>query len=477
MGATATRAPRAYRRTALVGLASLGLLGWNLASAGGQPAAEPPAATTPFSNGMAKATAIVSRVAPGVGSLELALANGIAVAELKNQLTQAQAQSLDLGLIGTTLTAGTCREPVVSPDQLPQPTRVDNRHGDADATSDEAPIADSMLAAGREAARASAVAAQAIATSASSIGPVLRLDGGQAEAATDVIDGAARQARASVRANVTIAGLVELGGLHWEALHRTGADPTAVASFDVGTAKLLGVPLPLEPLTTLEATLNAALAPTGIAIAFPRIERFEEPTDLVRVTPMRIVLKDSPLGQTLLGPGLELTRQQRFDLFNQLAAAFCDAAGLLLVGDIGLSIASGTGFLAIEVGGAEAISGELASGDPFGVPSAPVDPGPALPSPSPPAIAAAPLSGPAPVVPAATGARREPTAPAAAVGPLEELCETIHPFRSPSCSEGAMAPLGLLGLGATVAMAALDWRHQRRRAALTQVAAAAATPA
>lgn len=465
MRGTAGRAATAYRRTALAGATSIAVLLWGLGSASGQDAG-PDAAAAPFSNGRAKATAIVARVAPGVGSLELALATGIAVSELKNGLAQAQAQSLDLGLIGTTLTAGGCRNPTITPDQLPQPTRVDNRKGSVERSTDEVALADSTLGAGRELARATTQPlAGAVSTTAASFGPVLTLNGGRAEAVTEVVDGAARQAHAIVEAGLSIAGVLDLRGLRWEALHRTGADPVAEASFDIGTARLLGLEIPLDSLHDLEGVVNETLAQVGIGISFPKVERFTEPADLIRITPLRIVLKDSPIGKTLLSPVLDLTREQRSQMFDTLAASICDAAGVLLVGDIGVSIASGTGFLAIEIGGAEATSGDLAVGNPFGEPVAPSStPGPALP-PSAPAFTpsgpvAAPVAPPAPPAPPAA----RPT-PVADVGPLEELCETIHPFASPSCSEGAMAPLGLLGLVATVGMAGLDWRHQRKRLA------------
>ncbi|MGH9274488.1 MAG: hypothetical protein ACRDZU_07560 [Acidimicrobiales bacterium] len=465
------RARSGYRRTALIGAISTVLLVWGLGSASSQ-AAEPPV-TVPFSNGVAKATAVVTKVAPGVGSLELALANGIAVSELKNQLGQAQAQSLDLGLIGTTLTAGGCRNAAVTPDQLPQPTRVDNRKGDASATTDEVPIADSVFGGGRETAWATTVPlAGAIATSAASFGPVVTVRGGQARATTEIIDGAARQAHATVDAGLEIAGVVDLAGLRWDAIHRTGRDPHAEATFDIGTAKLFGVPIPLESLASLEQVLNEALASTGISIQFPTIERFTEPADLVRVTPLRIVLKDSPLGKTVLSPVLDLSREQRSQMFDTLAAAICDAAGILLVGDISVSIVGGTGFLAVEVGGAEATTGELVLENPFGTPTAPPALGPVT-GPAPPVLP----PGPAFIPTGAAGPATPPAAPerAASVGPLEELCETIHPFRSPSCSKGAMAPLGLLGLVATVGVAGLDWRHQRKRSlAATRAPAATA---
>jgi hypothetical protein len=34
----------------------------------------------------------------------------------------------------------------------------------------------------------------------------------------------------------------------------------------------------------------------------PRVERFEKPTDLIRVTPLLITLRDSPAGKPPSGP-------------------------------------------------------------------------------------------------------------------------------------------------------------------------------
>jgi len=330
-------------------------------------------------------------------------------------------------------------------------------------------VAGDALGAGRESVRATTVpGATAVATTAASTGPAVSVGGGKATAVTEVIDGAARQAHATVELDLDLGGVVQLSNLRWDALHRTGKAPAAEASFDVGTAKLAGVAVPIDSLSALEGAVNTALTETGISITLPHVERIKEPTDLVRITPLLITLRDSNVGKTVLGPGLNATRAQREQLFIDLSAAICDAAGILLVGDITVSIAAGTGFLTYAVGGAEAISGEFISENPFGAAVAP-------PAAVPPASGATvPLTPPAGSVPnAPTG----PEAggglkPAANVGPLEELCESVHPFDWPDCSEGAMAPLGLLGLAATAVVGGFDWRHQRRR-----LGAGAATPA
>ncbi len=443
-----------------------------------RPAAGTPAAPAPhaaFSNGQAKATAVVTKIGPGVGNLELAAGSGVAVSELKNNLAQAQAQALDLGLIGTTLTADGCEAAPLKPDQLPQPTRVDNRGGNASSTTDYAPVAGETFGGGRGFAAATTTpSATAIATAAASDGPAVSVGGGKATAVTEVIDHAERQAHATVELDLKLAGgAVELSNLRWDAVHRTGKKKVAAATFDIGTARLAGVEIPLESLAAVQDAINAALEFTGISIQMPHVERFEEPTDLVRVTPLLITLRDSPAGKATLGPGLNATREQREQLFVDLSKAICDAAGALLVGDIGVSIASGTGFVTYGIGGAEAISGDFIAENPFGQAIAPSG----LPVP-PPASGVLPIAS-APTAPAAlpSGGGTAPTTkgqPVADVGPLEELCESVHPFQWPDCSKGAMAPLGLLGVLATTGMAALDWRHQRRRLAAT---AAPTTPA
>ena len=417
----------------------------------------------PFSNGTAKATAVVARVAPGVGSLELGISGGVAVSEIKNTVAQAQAEALDLGLIGSTLTAESCgTDAIVEQDQLPTATRVDSRGGAAQLTEEESPAPGAPITAGHKHVEATTdPAATAISTVVGALGPLLTFEGGQARSSTRVIPGEAREAAASVGVNLDIGGLVQLSGLRWEAFHRTGKDPAADASFDIGTAALLGAPIPLESLDAVETAVNALLEASGVSISFPKVERFTEPADVVRITPLRILVKDSPLGAATLGPVLNLSRQQREQLFDQLAATYCKAAGLLLVGDIGVSVLSGTGFLAVDIGGAEATTGELVLESPFGEETAaPVLTDTLLPTPVVPG-----LPGPLPRPASSPPAQRT-----SSVGPREERCESSHPLRQTSCSRGALMAVGLTGLVATLGVGALDWRHQRRKQATAAVA-------
>lgn len=451
------RAGRGYTRTIVVGVAATGLLIGSLGAAAGQEQD----GDAPFGNGTAKATAIVANVAPGVGSLQLGITSGVAVSEIKNTVGQAQAKTLDLGLIGSTLTTDGCGSAVLQQSDLPQALRVDSREGTASAAEDQLPLPGSPIGLGRKEVSASQrPEATAVSTVAEILSDLLVVKGGRAEATTRVIPGEAREARARVSVDLELGGVLQLGSLRWEAFHRTGANPRATADFDLGTAALLGLPIPLDSLAQLEDVLNALLESSGVSISFPKIERFTEPADLIRVSPLRILIKDSPAGGAVLGPILNVSREQREQLFDELSAAVCEAAGALLVADIGVSILAGTGFLAIELGGAEATTGELVLESPFTDEPEITEPVDDVPPPA--------AIGPLPITPTPGGT--PVTVPAAAVGPLEDRCESAHPLRDTRCSTGALMAVGLAGLVATAGVGALDWRHQRKRRAQEVVA-------
>src|SRR5690606_15094076 len=150
---------------------------------------------------------------------------------MKNNLTQAQAQSIDLGLIGMVLTAGSgCGSGAsLTPDQLPQPTRVDNRGGPVKEESSEAPLGD-MGGGGPGLVEAQHDSSSAVATTALGLIPGLKISGGQARTSTRVLEGGTREARAEVSLDIDLGGALVLSGLRWEAVHRTGAKPSATAT-------------------------------------------------------------------------------------------------------------------------------------------------------------------------------------------------------------------------------------------------------
>jgi hypothetical protein len=436
-----------------VGVVSFGLLASSFGLASSQ------AQDTEFRNGTAKATAVALRIAPGIGSFQLGLAAGVAVSEYKNNFAQAQSEALDLGLVGSVLTApSACSgNPILPAGILPDPTRVDNREGDAQLIEDALPLGTSALGVGHGEVRATTKpSANAISQPAVlNLDPVIKIDSLVANSTTEVIDGNTREAHATVEASITLLGMLRISGLRWDALHQTGAKTAATATFDPGTASLLNLPLPLEAFGDLETTLNNVLQYTGLKIILPKLERFTEPADVVRMTPLRIELRNSQLGSDVLGPILGLTRVQREELFTQFSAAVCELAGVPLLADVGIAIAGGAGFLIIDIGGAEATTADLLQESPFGTDAPPVTTAidPTLPT-----LPTIPGSGP-------VLTSSPPKQAIADVGPLRDRCESLNRLSRTACSEGALLAAGLLGLVATVGVGGLDWAHQRRKRA------------
>jgi hypothetical protein len=448
-----------FRRTAVV-LGAAALLAVSVPTAIPSDAAD-------FANGNSFASAVVAKVTPGIGSLGLSTTAGVAVSEIKDRLAQAQGQTADLGLVGTSLTAEGCdgSAGALTPNQLPQPTRVDNRKGDAEASSDEIPLAGSQLGGGHEHARATKqplAMADATAT-ALAADPLIRLGAGQATATTRIVDGNAREAISSVDVNLDLAGVIQLRGLRWDAFHRTGAKPDVHGAFSIDGASAGGVALPVssDQLAPVQDAINSALATTGLRVELPVVTHIEKPADLIRVSPLRIIIENSPLGATLFRPPLELLRPQKEDLFKQIGESYCQLASELLVGDISLSILAGAGFLAVDIGGVEATTAEVIYTDPFGS-DAPL---PNLNLPGVPQVLPETFT-----LPSEAGSAIGPSPrPVVAAGPTEKVCESTHPFHWPPCSRGAALPLGVLGVLATAGVALLDWRHQRRRTAIAEV--------
>ncbi len=175
----------------------------------------------------------------------------------------------------------------------------------------------------------------------------------------------------------------------------------------------------------------------------------------MRVTPLTITLKDSPVGKATVGPVLNLTREQREQMFDSIVAVYCKTASFLLVGDITVSVISGTGFMTAEIGGVEAASGDLINGNPFGE-FTPLTTGRRNGD----RARRRDVRERAPVAGPAGGAAA--VAKATDLGPLAAICESVHPTRHPLCSHGLGVPVGIAGVLATSGIAYLDWRRQRR---------------
>ncbi len=307
----------------------------------------------------------------------------------------------------------------------------------------------------------------------------------RAEARAGVVEDKARVASAVVvldRLDL-LDGLVVLERLRWEATQRSGDGPQAEGLFSVGRITVGGAPLPAVPTggggpDPLEAA-NTALAPTGVALLSPKVEK---DAGVVRVSPMTVRLSDSPLGRSAVGPVLGALQPVRDPLVEQLLSFSCDFGTAVTVADVVTSIASGSGGVSFDVGGVSATTegtrydnpfdGPL--GDPFGAAE------PALPAPGDdfafetPAgeHLAAPLPAGNPLALPASGFSPAPL-PAVGPGPAEPAppsVAVVQPAVGPSSRRlagsrgGAALAVGAVGLLAVLVLAAADALHLRRSA-------------
>ncbi|MDQ2648897.1 MAG: hypothetical protein M3Z03_05035, partial [Actinomycetota bacterium] len=389
-----------FGRTGLVGGATVAIV---VALLVGPASGRAPAQDQPVvDDGRGLAGATVLSIAPTTGGLELAVTSGQARAETTGGLAQALARSFSLGLIGSSISAEGCdgSDPLVEAALLPQALRIDNRNGPGEASSTEIPVVAPILGVGTERVSADATpsARASTVTGDADISALLTLGGGRSYASSTVLPGDGREAEAGASIDVEIAGVIELTGMRWTARHRTGDNPSAEATFTLGGLSIAGATIPLElPLESLEpigALINAALAPLGFTIELPTVERITEPVDVVRITPLKLLIADTPASPAVQA-ALDLTRDFRSQLFDALVAADCSIGSTLLVGDVVTGVASGTGALVLALGGAEATSGDIVEEDLFGDPGAPVDVGtPVVGSPGAP-LPASPLVTPA----------------------------------------------------------------------------------
>ena len=453
---------RGLLRTAVATLFGAILIGATLFA----PAAPAAGASEPFRNGIAVATSQVVRIGPGVGNLTLATTAGIALTNVTNKVASAQAQTLDLGLVGGSLTAPGCdgSAPAVRPDQVPQAHQADNRAGTASETHDDQPIAGSPIGGGRTTVSANATpAASADSTLlAADIASLVKVGGGDAQAASTIVNHEARQATSTAAANLDLAGIVHLDGLRWNATHRTGAGAATAGAFSIGSGTIGGSPIPVDALGPLEKAVNTALAPFGLSVSLPKVEHITKPNDLVIVSPLVVALRDSPAGKAALGPALNATRKQREQFYNALISANCNLSSVALIADVATDILSGTGFMTVEVGGVTASSQDVEDFNPFGSND------PLLGVPVAPSVVggvdfAAPSSFGS-ITPGLSFPGSEE------VRSVRSVCESTSPSTRVACSRGRPVAVGVIGIALTAILGGFEW--WRRRAAYRQATTA-----
>jgi hypothetical protein len=317
-----------------------GLLAWSTLAAPGRAA--------PLAPGFGKAQAQLLMLDPRSAQLSFGVRFGPTVADHRNSVARAQAQSTDYGIIGSALTATGCDggAPFVSPEQLPQRMQADSREpADAEErTVTEGPITQSVRADDAPFARATSRLAEA------DLPGLLTVRGARDTTSSGVRDGVAQvEATVDVAELSILGGIVDLQGLHWSAVHRSDGTPTG--TFTIGRASVGGLPFPTQDASAVVDAVNAVLSNLGVVVTPPVSHR---EGDTIFVDPIKVGIAPNAVRDQVVGSVLAALQPAREALFQVLLDATCDAGPAITVADILLGSLSGGGSFTAVIGGAQA---------------------------------------------------------------------------------------------------------------------------
>lgn len=355
---------RRTRRTA-AGLSCITLLTFVATEPGGA-SADRSAAQAAVTPGQGLAIAQTAKVDPRAGGLSIGVTFGISIAGHQNTVAQASSQAINLGVIGTTMASEGCdgSDPTFPAEDQPQALQVDSRdEGAAEGKQEtEQGVFD------KRARATTAPFGEAITTTAPfGVAGVMEVGGGITRTFSGIVDGQ-REAHAiadiagmkfPVLAGLGL-GVVELSGLHWEAVSRSTGSELVEGSFTIGSAKIAGQSIPTnDPNAALEQ-INTALSPIGIRIR-PPVER--ETGGVLFVDPMGISVVPNSTRDSLAGALFEGIQPIRQDLFDALLEQDCGNATYITVFDIVVGSVTGAGAFNLNFGGVQASSGEVAENE------------------------------------------------------------------------------------------------------------------
>lgn len=352
---------KGYRRTRWAAAATIAACAVTV-FATGSPASGQSSDTSPLPGavkpGRGLALAETEKVDPRAGSLSLGITGGRSIAGHQNTVAQASSQAYDYGVIGTTLAGKSCTggDPTLSADKQPSAMQVDSRQANnsQDADEDKVPVP-----AHKHASANPTPFGEAVTTIAPQpVGPI-QIGGGISRAHSGLMDdGKTREASATVDIDgisIPVAG-VSLSSLHWEATWRsTDPDNGVIGTFSIGSANLGSQALPTNDPTQVLVQLNGALAALGFAITPPQAHKAG---DTIIVDPMGIKVFPSTTRDALPGAIIGGAQPVRQDAFDAILAQTCSFASGITIFDIIVGSITGAGSFSVVLGGAQASSGD-----------------------------------------------------------------------------------------------------------------------
>lgn len=430
-----------------------------------------------FIPGSASGIAQSLQLAPATGGFAYTISVGNAIADYRGTLAQAESQVLDLGLIGTSLTAQGCdgSAPTVKSSQLPQPLIAESSDGNKTETHDEAGRSQSgvLAASGHEQVAVTTTPSSSASFDGGTLGfnGIASMSGMSTVSTSRLIPGQARLATADATIGrlSLLNGMVVLNDIHWSASLRTGTKPSMSGTFTIGDAVIAGQKQGVGPdqATAVIATVNKLIATSGLHLTPPTVAK--NSTGGLTITPMSLGITNSQLGGEVLNPLNTATQPVQQQLVQILLGINCKTATPLLLKDIVVGALDGTGSANMLLGGVTVSSSAIAYTNPFGNVQFGTSSGQPLGGSSAAAPGAVPGGIGASVPGGSVGAAAGNAPQLANQAQVSQSCATTSPAHWPSCSNGAALAAGLLGLVAVVGVGGADFLVARRRRQLPQL--------
>lgn len=335
------------------------------------PAGAAPESTDVLSSGgelVAMAEGQVLTVAAFAGGLALPVKVGVTAARLRGSTATATSGTLDLGLLGDLgllavanaptlqqLGIDTSSVPAYAP--LPRPLTADSRatpEVDNRVALDAVRLGPVAVGAGYETARAPEGGP---ASSRTELGDLridlglgdLLLAGGVAESEASATEVSASVSFGEMSFRVAGNPFVVLRGIEWRMQQVVGEEPSG--EFSLGSATVAGIRYAspgLEGLEVAASAINAVLAPGGVTLELPEL------TD-TGVTPLRLMLKDSPAAFEYLNPLYSAMLADPVNAIEEALVAGVPEVGLAVtVANVLLAGLTGRGGARVDIGGLNA---------------------------------------------------------------------------------------------------------------------------
>lgn len=353
--------PRRLRR--FVGIAAAGVLAGVLAM-NGVAAVNPPrsaaaTAADAVAPGTGSSVAQTIKINPTAAALSIGVTLSQALAGHQNQQAQAESNPVDLGVIGTTLTAQGCTggPPTVQQDQLPQPLTVSS--SDPAAAKGETGNYSNLI---QESVKANNTPFADAVTETLPLGlpGVLQIGPGRAEATSGLVNGE-RVATATVDiSNLTIAGAIAINGLHWQATYSTGTKTAYAGDFTIGSLSIAGQKVPTQNPKAVFDALNGVLGSLGVVLTMPTAHLNG---DALFVDPLSVGIVPNASRDAVTSAVIDGIQPIQEATFNALLQATCQAASGITVLQVVLGSITGAGSFTLELGGVQAATGTIQLSD------------------------------------------------------------------------------------------------------------------